>query len=116
MACDMSGDVKTFQLACDQLKEVEVDAPLYYSLIKEEFEELSDASIRVEELDACMDLIWVILGYCHARGYNVDGAWHEVARSNMSKIDAATGKVLKRADGKILKPDTFSPPNLTPFI
>lgn len=116
MACDMSGDVKKFQLACDQLKEVEADAPLYWNLIKEEFEELSDASIRVEELDACMDLIWVILGYCHARGFNVDGAWNEVARSNMSKIDPETGKVKKREDGKVLKPATFSPPNLEPFI
>lgn len=116
MPCDMSHDVKTFQVACDQLKQVEVDAPLYYKLILEEFNEFTDASIRIEELDACMDLIWVILGYCHARGYDVDGAWKEVARSNMSKIDPVTGKVLKRADGKILKPQTFSPPDLQPFI
>lgn len=116
MACDMAGDVMKFQLACDQLKEVEAEAPLYWSLIKEEFDELSDASIRVEELDACMDLIWVILGYCHARGYNVEGAWNEVARSNMSKIDPVSGKVIKREDGKILKPATFSQPNLNPFI
>ena len=116
MACDMAGDVKMFQLACDQLKEVGVEASLYYKLIKEEFDELCDASIRVEELDAIADLIWVLIGYAHARGYNIEGAWNEVARSNMSKIDPVSGKVIKRADGKILKPETFSPPNLQPFI
>lgn len=116
MACDMPSDVKTFMLACDQLKEVETDAPLYWRLIKEEFDELTDASTRVEELDACMDLIWVILGYAHARGFNVEGGWNEVTRSNMSKIDPETGKVNKREDGKVMKPATFSPPNLEPFI
>jgi predicted HAD superfamily Cof-like phosphohydrolase len=116
MACDMPSDVKTFMLACDQLKEFEADSPLYWRLIKEEFDELTDASTRVEELDACMDLIWVILGYAHARGFNVEGGWNEVTRSNMSKIDHETGKVNKREDGKVLKPATFSPPNLEPFI
>lgn len=113
---DMASDVKRFMLACDQLQSLEVDSPLYWKLIKEEFQELSDAAVRVEELDACMDLIWVILGYCHARGFDIEGAWNEVTRSNMSKIDAATGKVLRRDDGKILKPESFSPPELNPFI
>ena len=113
---DMSRDVKTFMLACDQLKEVEADAPLYWNLIKEEFQELSDASIRVEELDACLDLIWVILGYCHAKGYNVEGGWQEVVRSNMDKVDPTTGKVRKREDGKVLKPADWKGPDLQPFI
>jgi hypothetical protein len=113
---DMSRDVKTFMLACDQLKEVEADAPLYWNLIKEEFEELSDASIRIEELDACLDLIWVILGYCHAKGYDVEGAWREIVRSNMDKVDPATGKVRKREDGKVLKPADWRGPDLQPFI
>lgn len=112
----MSEDVRKFMLACDQLKVLEVESSLYYKLIDEEFNEFINSSIRTEELDACMDLIWVILGYCHARGFNVDGAWNEVARSNMSKIDPETGKVKKREDGKVLKPATFSPPNLNPFI
>lgn len=116
MVCDMVGDVKKFQLACDQLKEVEAEAPLYYKLIDEEFNEFTNASIRVEELDAIADLIWVLIGYAHARGYNLEGAWNEVARSNMSKIDPVSGKVIKREDGKILKPATFSQPNLNPFI
>ena len=71
---------------------------------------------EVEQLDACMDLIWVTLGFCYMKGYDVDGAWAEVARSNLAKIDPTTGKVIKRADGKVLKPEGWTPPNLTPFI
>jgi predicted HAD superfamily Cof-like phosphohydrolase len=50
------------------------------------------------------------------KGYKVDEAWAEVARSNLAKIDPTTGKVTKRADGKVLKPEGWTPPNLTPFI
>jgi len=63
-----------------------------------------------------MDLIWVTLGYCHMKGYDVRGAWNEVTTSNLWKIDAKTGKVIRREDGKILKPEGWTPPDLTKFI
>lgn len=50
------------------------------------------------------------------QGIYIIGAFDEVARSNMSKVDIESGKLLKRADGKVLKPDTYSPPNLTPYV
>ena len=37
-------------------------------------------------------------------------------RTNFAKIDKATGKVNKREDGKVLKPDGWTPPELAPFI
>jgi hypothetical protein len=37
-------------------------------------------------------------------------------RSNLSKIDRETGMVRKREDGKVLKPITYSPPDLKPFL
>ena len=63
-----------------------------------------------------MDMVWVILGFCYMKGYDVQGAWNEVARSNLSKIDPVTGKVKKREDGKVLKPEGWTPPDLTPFV
>jgi predicted HAD superfamily Cof-like phosphohydrolase len=63
-----------------------------------------------------MDMIWVILGYCYMKGYNVEGAWKEVANSNLSKIDPVTGKVKKRDDGKVLKPEGWKPPQLELFV
>jgi predicted HAD superfamily Cof-like phosphohydrolase len=114
----MSLDVKVFQSACDQNASSE-NANLYRNLIVEEFWEFQQAikdNDEVEQLDACMDMIWVILGYCHMKGYKVEAAWNEVARSNLSKIDKQTGKVIKREDGKVLKPENWQPPNLKSFI
>ena len=114
----MSLDVLTFLNACDQEPSPE-NAELYAKLIKEEFEEFAVArreNDEVEQLDACMDMIWVILGYCHMKGYKVDAAWAEVARSNLAKINTSTGKVIKRDDGKVLKPEGWTPPDLTGYV
>lgn len=110
----MFGDVRTFIKACEQERTSE-NAFLYRDLIKEESEEFWHAKTMTDELDACMDMIWVILGYCYMRGYNVPMAWNEVARSNLSKINPETGKVIKREDGKVLKPQGWTPPQLEQF-
>jgi hypothetical protein len=114
----MYNDVVKFIEACDQEKNSE-NKYLYANLIKEEFLEFLDARIsndEVEQLDACMDMIWVILGYCYMKGYDVQGAWNEVARSNLAKINPETGKVLKRDDGKVLKPEGWTAPALANFL
>lgn len=111
---NMYNDVKTFIEACDQERTVE-NSNLYWNLIEEEYSEFLDAPNDTEELDACMDMIWVILGLCYMKGYNVEGAWNEVARSNLSKINPETGKVIKREDGKVLKPEGWTPPSLEQF-
>ena len=114
----MALDVKVFQTACGQ-NPSEDNASLYRKLINEEYNEFLEAyqdKDEVEQLDACMDLIWVTLGYCHMKGYDVQGAWNEVLRSNMKKLDPKTQKVIRREDGKILKPEGWTPPDLTKFI
>ena len=45
-------------------------------------------------------------------GADAEGAWNEVLKTNLSKIDETTGKVIKREDGKVLKPEGWEPPNL----
>ncbi len=89
---------------------------LYKSLITEEFNELQDADNLVDELDALIDIMVVTIGALHSGGYDAEGAWKEVMRSNFSKIDKETGLVRKREDGKVLKPITYSPPDLAPFV
>ena len=92
---------------------------MYRNLIAEEFNEFIQANNKndeVEKLDACMDMIWVILGFCYMKGYDVHGAWNEVARSNLAKINPETGKVIKREDGKVLKPEGWTPPELKQFV
>jgi predicted HAD superfamily Cof-like phosphohydrolase len=50
------------------------------------------------------------------KGFQVQEAWNEVAQSNLCKICPETGKVIKRTDGKVLKPDGWKSPELAPFI
>jgi predicted HAD superfamily Cof-like phosphohydrolase len=110
--------VSRFIDACDQ-KSSDENVNLYLKLIKEEYSEFLEAIENkddVEQLDACMDMIWVILGYCYMKEYDVDGAWREVSHSNLAKIDSATGKVLKREDGKVLKPEGWQPPNFGKYV
>lgn len=114
---NMYKDVVTFIEACDQEKN-EANVELYAKLVAEEYIEFNYARSQqdeVEQLDACMDMIWVILGYCYMKGWNVKGAWDEVALSNLSKIDPKTKKVNKREDGKVLKPEGWKPPQLEKF-
>jgi len=111
-------DVMLFLQACDQ-KPSEDNQWLYANLIDEEYKEFVSALHDKDEpemLDACMDMIWVILGFCHMKGYDIGGAWDEVVKTNMAKVDPATGKVRRREDGKILKPEGWKPPDMTKFI
>ena len=91
---------------------------LRYELIREEVEELReglDKADLVEVADALTDILYVVYGAGHAFGIDLDACFHEVHRSNMSKL-AEDGTVIKRADGKVLKGPNYSPPNLVPII
>ena len=111
-------DQETFMRACDQtVGEYNKDQFLMYaSLINEEFEELKFSHDNVEALDALIDILVVTIGAIHSMGADAEGAWKEVMRTNIAKIDPETGKVRKREDGKVLKPDNWLPPNLKPFV
>lgn len=111
-------DQAFFMKACDQtVGEVNYSQKmLYVKLIEEEFHELQDAGSAVDELDALIDILVVTIGAIHSMGADAEGAWQEVMRSNLAKIDSETGKVRKRQDGKVLKPDGWEPPNLEPFL
>lgn len=117
-------DVKTFMEAAGQncpntpTGKNELST-LYGTLIAEEFAEFVAAYFNNnadKELDACFDMIWVIVGYMHSRGWNADAAWDEGAISNLSKIDKETGKVIRRHDGKIMKPEGWKEPNFSKFV
>lgn len=88
---------------------------LRYRLIKEEFEELVFATDHEQRLDALADLLYVVYGTAIVLDYDIDGAFREVHRSNMSKL-GADGKPMYRNDGKVLKGPNYSKPNLKPFV
>lgn len=110
-------DIETFHKACDQ-EPNEANYNMYLSLIDEEHTELKEAieaNDRVEQLDALVDILVVTMGAIRAGGFDGEGAWNEVMRTNFAKIDTTTGKVRKREDGKVLKPEGWQPPNLQPY-
>ena len=114
-------DQTKFMVACDQTvcENNSAQFKLYYNLIAEEFTELNEAysaNDPVEILDALEDILVVTIGAINSMGADGEGAWNEVMRTNFAKIDPVTGKVRKREDGKVLKPEGWTPPNLKPFL
>lgn len=109
-------------------------------MIQEEVNELTEAVTscdRVGIVDALGDILYVAYGAGYRLGVNLDEAVEEIHRSNMTKfvateaaaveaVKALQGKypeatyrpscglwcVYDGATGKILKPPSYSPPNL----
>lgn len=120
---------KAFMDACDQKPSRDL-VLMYLSLVDEEVSELHAATREggfpsvngnhVSEVayvcDALLDIIYVSIGAMHAMGIDPQPLWDEVQRSNMAKVDPETGKVRRREDGKILKPDGWSSPNLIQLV
>ena len=111
-------DIDTFGTACDQ-PATEANYKMYLDLIREETDELEEAiqdNDKVEQLDALVDILVVTMGAIRAAGWDGEGAWKEVMDTNFAKINPETGKVRKREDGKVLKPDNWKAPELAQFI
>lgn len=131
-------DQELFMEKCDQTVNVlnPAQAILYHRLVIEEHAELDEAfmelsarlgmnepdpelaevptvEIMASVIDGIADLIVTAIGLGHSLGVDLEESWAEVHRSNMSKVWTSTGKILRREDGKILKPRSFVPPNLT---
>ena len=111
-------DQETFMIACDQTvgEENHQQYALYLDLIREEVKELEESRTRVDDVDALIDILVVTIGALHSIGVDVEGAWKEVMGTNQAKIDPRTGRVRKREDGKVLKPEGWKPPELERFL
>lgn len=89
-------------------------AQLRVRLLREEVEEFADATERRDLAaiaDALADVVYVAYGSAITYGLDLDAVVREVHRSNMSKLDACGGPVL-REDGKVLKSERYRPPNV----
>ena len=117
-------DVAGFHHACDlpvlaKPQFVPERAALRSALLVEECQETVDAMARgdMEKIaDGLADVIYVAVGAALEFGIPLDRVWAEVHRSNMAKVDPQTGKVIKRADGKVLKPEGWTPPDIAGVI
>ena len=113
-------DVADFHAACDVpiMRECAIVAnrvELRRDILREEWRETDEAMAAgdmVELADGLADIIYVAIGTALEFGIPLDRVWAEVHRTNMAKRDPATGKVRRREDGKVLKPEGWTPPDI----
>ena len=123
-------DCSNFELVGDFMESMEQDVlirpsfpedsvqKLRLDLIEEELEELQyaiDNQNMVDTADALTDLLYVVYGAGHAFGIDLDDCFKEVHQSNLSKL-GPDFRPIKREDGKVLKPDTYFPPDLKTIL
>ena len=91
---------------------------LRFKLIQEEFNELAEAfstNNTVGYADALIDLVVVIFGDIHTKGWDYRTMLEEVMRANFSKI-YDDGQPIYREDGKVLKGANFREPDIDKFL
>ena len=119
----MFNSVVEFQKAFGQLVSDKAELPdmdtraLRIRLLTEEFTEYRNAEKDndfVEIADALADIIYIACGTAASYGIPLNEIFEEVHRSNMAKL--VDGKPLKRADGKIIKPEGWTPPDIEGVI
>jgi predicted HAD superfamily Cof-like phosphohydrolase len=115
---DMYNDVKDFQVAFGLNVGTKPKLPmdderlLRMRLLEEEYNEYIEAEVTnniVEIADALADIIYIACGTAVSYGIPLDRVFAEVHRSNMAKL--VDGKPIRREDGKILKPEGWTPPD-----
>ena len=107
-------DVHQFTVAC---KEGLPDRPTRISneriafirqMVNDEMDELESSGTIAEQADALVDAIYYICDFAATHGINLDPLFEIVHDANMQKI--IDGKVIRRKDGKILKPEGWKDP------
>src|SRR6056297_26126 len=96
------------------------DILLRYKLMREENEEYLEAAEQgdlVEIADALGDMLYILCGTILSHGLEgkIAEVFEEIQRSNMSKLDK-DGKPIYREDGKVLKSDLYSRPDLAAIL
>lgn len=107
---------RKFEIAVSPIPTIPEEAThhLRVRLIQEEFDELKDAMAGKDLAGIAKelaDLLYVVYGTAVSYGVDMDPVFQEVHRSNLSKVGG-----YKRADGKWVKPPTYSPAQVAPLI
>jgi predicted HAD superfamily Cof-like phosphohydrolase len=77
----------------------------------QEFSKAYDEPNFVDAIDGLVDTIYVVLGAAVAWGIDLDPFFAEVHRANMAKLGGGM-----REDGKFLKPDNWTGPDITGIL
>ncbi|HMK21662.1 MAG TPA: MazG nucleotide pyrophosphohydrolase domain-containing protein [Terriglobales bacterium] len=107
---------RTFEILIGDRPSIPDDATkdLRIRLIQEEFDELKEALVKEDLVSVAKeiaDLLYVVYGTAVSYGIDMEPVFQEVHRSNLSKVGG-----YKRADGKWVKPSSYSPACLEPIV
>lgn len=130
-----AADQRHFMRACDQSTGIFNwhQAKLYRRLVAEEAAETAQALVELEHAmrtpgvrnpvnrvaevaDGAIDTIYVCFGLLQSLGVDIELAWDTVHASNLRKLDPDTGKLIKDAGGKVLKPEGWEPPDMVSVV
>lgn len=116
---NMFQDVKEFQTAVGQLVATKPEFPdedertLRIMLMTEEIAEYMESESDNDLVNLAKelaDIIYIACGTAVSYGIPLDKVFEEVHRSNMAKL--VDGKPVRREDGKILKPEGWTAPDI----
>merc|ERR1719359_1138763 len=79
---------------------------------QETYESENDVAKIADQADALCDSYYYSLNAACKAGMNLSSVFQAVHAANMAKRDPATGEFIKRADGKIIKPAGWQPPDI----
>jgi len=77
-------------------------------MVNDELQELREATDVAEQADALVDAIYYICDTAVRHGMNLDRVFDIVHGANMQKV--VDGRVIRRDDGKIMKPEGWQDP------
>jgi len=99
---------------------------LRHNMIEEELNEYLDSftddnyhiipADKVEQADAIGDMLYLVFGAVIDAGLEdkIEAIFDEIHKSNLSKLE--DGKVIRRADGKVLKGKNYFKPNIKAIL
>ena len=77
-------------------------------MVNDELQELREATDVAEQADALVDAMYYICDTAVRHGFNLDRIFDVVHVANMQKV--VDGRVIRREDGKIMKPEGWEDP------
>ena len=94
----------------------DVSFRLRADMIEEELIEYYIATDLIEEADAIGDMLYLVFGAVIDAGLEdkIEAIFDEIHKSNLSKLE--DGKVIRRADGKVLKGKNYFKPNIKAIL
>ena len=118
---DLPDGLKQFRVGflAEELCEYVSDSEVFHQVVKSTF--VGEVDMRRQplekQLDALVDLMYVLLGTAYLQGFDIKEAWNRVHAANMTKVRALRQEDSKRESVyDVVKPEGFRPPDLSDLV